>query len=57
MYDKIRDNLTRLMKHKNHPNILLYNVNDHKLMIQVLHNIYNITKNIIIQKIDLNSLQ
>ena len=57
MYDKIRDNLTRLMKHKNHPNILLYNVNDHKLMIQVLHNIYNITKDIIIQKKNISYIQ
>jgi len=57
MYDKIRDNLTRLMKHKNHPNILLYNVNDNKLMIQVLHNIYNITKDIIIQKKNISYIQ
>ena len=57
MYDKIRDNLTRFMKHKNHPNILLYNVNDNELIIQVLHNIYNITKDIIIQKKNVSYIQ
>ena len=26
MYDKIKINLKRLMNHKNHPNILCYNI-------------------------------
>ena len=57
MYDKIRDNLTRLIKHKNHPNILLYNVNDKKLIIEVLSNIYHINNDIIIKKNKITYIQ
>ena len=53
MYDKIRDNLTRLLKHKNHPNILLYNIIDTKILYETLHNVYIINTNIIEKKKDI----
>jgi len=53
MYDKIRDNLTRLLKHKNHPNILLYNITNTKLLYEILHNVYIINTNIIEKKKDI----
>ena len=54
MYDKIRDNLTRLLKHKNHPNILLYNIIDTKILYETLHNVYIINTNIIEKKKDIS---
>ena len=54
MYDKIRDNLTRLLKHKNHPNILLYNIIDTKILYEALHNVYIINTNIIEKKKDIS---
>ena len=53
MYDKIRDNLTRLLKHKNYPNILLYNITNTKLLYEILHNVYIINTNIIEKKKDI----
>ena len=54
MYDKIRDNLTRLLKHKNHPNILLYNIIDTKILYEALHNVYIINTNIIEKNKDIS---
>ena len=53
MCNKIRNNLIRLLKHKNHPNILLYNVINAKLLYKTLQNIYKIDKNIIEKKKDI----
>lgn len=53
MCNKIRNNLIRLLKHKNHPNILLYNVTNTKLLYETLQNVYTIDKNIIEKKKDI----
>ena len=53
MCNKIRNNLIRLLKHKNHPNILLYNVTNTKLLYETLQNVYTIDKNIIEKQKDI----
>ena len=45
MSDKIKNNLIQLLKCKNHPNILLYNLDDHTFLINILNKIYKIIQN------------
>ena len=50
-------NLIKLLKHKNHPNILLYNLYDNKIIIDALNVIYDITPNIIITRNDISYIK
>ena len=54
---KVVNNLIRLMKNKNHPNIILYNIFDNKLIVKILNNIYNISKNKIIIHKDISYIK
>tara|TARA_B110000902_G_scaffold61075_1_gene71970 strand:- start:502 stop:1233 length:732 start_codon:yes stop_codon:yes gene_type:complete len=50
-------NLIKLLKHKNHPNILLYNLYDNKIIIDALNVIHDITPNIIITRNDISYIK
>mgnify|MGYP003689385489 CR=1 FL=1 len=48
--------LIKLLKNKNHPNLLLYNLYDN-ILINTLNTIYNIQSNITITKNDISYIQ